>query len=314
MHRRSVARVAPALFGAGDQCGGAAFHSTYLADRVGSAELVDAAPSYEAGAFASLTLVYTAGYFGIDDTGSLKIVQRFASDGGKPQFTDPAAPNYVTAEASNGAAQELRYDQKSNLRPWDKTLWIRVQRGFLREGDRIAVRLGDRRGGSPGLRMQTFVEPTFEFKVLVDAFATYNFVELARQPSIAIVAGPPAGYKALLPTARRVGQAFTLGLKAEDRWGNPAPAFSGSLSVRSSLPVEGLPERVHLAGGARATAFDGLRVLQPDVLQVEFADAAGRVLCRSNPLRIAAQAPLLPCGPTCTASRKKPSAPTPRAN
>jgi hypothetical protein len=45
---------------------------------------------------------------------------------------------------------------------------IRVQRGFLREGDRIVVRLGDKRQGSTGLRMQTFSEPTFEFKVLVD--------------------------------------------------------------------------------------------------------------------------------------------------
>jgi len=41
----------------------------------------------------------------------------------------------VTAQASNGALLELRYDQKGNIRPWDKTLLIRVQLGFLREGD-----------------------------------------------------------------------------------------------------------------------------------------------------------------------------------
>ena len=45
--------------------------------------------AFEAGSFASFTLAYTAGYFGIDDTGSIKIVHRFASDMGKPQFTDP---------------------------------------------------------------------------------------------------------------------------------------------------------------------------------------------------------------------------------
>jgi hypothetical protein len=61
-------------------------------------------------------------------------VHRFASDTGKMQFTDPAGWNYVTAEASNGAVLELRYDQKGNIRPWDKILSIRVQRGFLREG------------------------------------------------------------------------------------------------------------------------------------------------------------------------------------
>ena len=55
---------------------------------------------FEAGSFQSFTLTYTAGTFGIDDTGSLKIVHRFASDMGRPQFDDPAAPNYITVEAT----------------------------------------------------------------------------------------------------------------------------------------------------------------------------------------------------------------------
>src|SRR2546425_366342 len=84
-----------------------AFHSTYLADRVGRAAITPTG-EFEAGSFASITLTYTAGYFGIDDTGSLKIVQRFASDAGRPQFNDPKGGNYVTAEASNSAVLELR--------------------------------------------------------------------------------------------------------------------------------------------------------------------------------------------------------------
>jgi hypothetical protein len=182
-----------------------AFHSTYLADRAGHATISPNTPC-EAGQFASLTLTYTAGYFGIDDTGSLKIVHRFASDMGKMQFSDPAGWNYVTAEASNGAVLELRYDMKGNIRPWDKTLLIRVQRGYLSQGDTITVRMGDTRKGSPGIRIQTFSEPTFEFKVLVDAFATYNYVELPIQPTISVVAGPPVLYKAILPTQRQAGQ------------------------------------------------------------------------------------------------------------
>src|ERR1700733_10125498 len=110
----------------------------------------------EAGSFQSFTLVYTAGYFGIDDTGSIKVVHRFASDMGRPQWSDPQAANYTTVEASNGAVLEVQYDAKRNIRPWDKTLFIRVIRGFLLEGDTITVRFGDRRKGSPGIRVQTF--------------------------------------------------------------------------------------------------------------------------------------------------------------
>jgi hypothetical protein len=226
-----------------------AFHSTYLNDRAGHATITPVT-ACEAGAFTSLALTYTAGYFGIDDTGSLKIVHRFASDMGKMQFNDPKGWNYVTAEASNGAVLELRYDQKGNIRPWDKTLSIRVQRGFLREGDTIVVRIGDTREGSPGIRIQTFTEPTFEFKVLVDAFATYNFIELPIQPTIPVVAGPPVLYKAILPTQRRVGDVFALGFKGEDKWGNPSHRVQGRFALHASLSVKGLPAFIEMREGA----------------------------------------------------------------
>ena len=118
--------------------------------------------AFPAGSFHSFVLTYTAGYFGIDDTGSIKVVHRFASDMGRPQFENPSAPNFISVEASNGAVLDVRYDGKQNIRPWDKTLFIRVVRGFLREGDQIIIRFGDPRQGSPGMRMQTFCESTFE--------------------------------------------------------------------------------------------------------------------------------------------------------
>jgi len=270
-----------------------AFHSTYLRDRVGKASITPTTP-VEAGAFTSLLLTYTAGYFGVDDTGSLKIVHRFASDMGKMQFTDPKGWNYVTAEASNGAVLELRYDQKGNIRPWDKTLSIRVQRGFLREGDTIIVRIGDTRQGSPGIRVQTFTEPTFEFKVLADAFATYNFVELPEQPCIPIVAGPAVLYKAVLPTERRIGQDFMLGFKGEDKWGNPSHQVSGRFTLEPSLPVRGLPEAIDVQAGCLSTMIDKLRVTQTGELRVTVRDADGTVVCRSNPLRITDHGGLLP--------------------
>ena len=70
---------------------------------------------------------------------------------------------------------DLRFDPKGNIRPWDRTLSIKVVRGYLRAGDRITIRLGDPRQGSPGMRLQTFCEDSFEFRVLVDPIATFNF-------------------------------------------------------------------------------------------------------------------------------------------
>jgi predicted DNA-binding protein len=248
----------------------------------------------EAGGFASFTLTYTAGYFGIDDTGSLKIVFRFASDMGRPQFTDPKAPGYTTVEASNGAVLEVAYDPKRNIRPWDKTLFIRVMRGFLREGDRIAVRFGDRSKGSPGIRMQTMAEPTFEFRVLVDPFATYSYCELPESPHVPVVAGPPAKWVAVLPSLRRAGEHFRLSLKAEDKWGNPTDKANTRLHFKPSSPVGNLAKTLDWKPGRRAAVLEDLHVDQPGDLVIEVLDEAGKTLCASNPLRIAAKAELLP--------------------
>ncbi|MDH3536519.1 MAG: DUF3604 domain-containing protein, partial [Gammaproteobacteria bacterium] len=268
-------------------------HSTYLPEKMGSA-VVAPTGSFEAGSYQQFTLTYTAGYFGIDDTGSLKIVHRFASDMGRPQFDDPGAPNYVTVEASNGALLHVEYDMKRNIRPWDKTLYIKVVRGFLREGDQIVVRFGDRRQGSPGMRIQTFCEDSFEFKVLVDAIATYNYVELPVQPVIRIVPGPPVLYKAILPTLRRKHERFRLCLKGEDRWGNPSNLCDQSFTLRANLDVDALPASVAFGPGEFSRIIEGLAVAESGDLIIELLAADGSLAARSNPCRFVDATPLLP--------------------
>src|SRR5262245_37260934 len=112
--------------------------STYLPDKMGSAKLEQPGP-FVAGSVAELTLVYTAGTFGVDDTGMLKISWRTTSDMSKPQFDDPKAANFTTVEASNGAELQIWFD-RLNIRPYANTLLIRIVRGYLRQGETLTVR------------------------------------------------------------------------------------------------------------------------------------------------------------------------------
>ena len=102
--------------------------STYLPEQMGGITLSPAGP-FIAGAHVELTLVYTAGTFGIDDTGMVKISWRTTSDMSKPQFDKPQAANFTTVEASNGAKLEVWFD-RLNVRPFANTLsdsgWTRL--------------------------------------------------------------------------------------------------------------------------------------------------------------------------------------------
>ncbi|MEZ5842974.1 MAG: DUF3604 domain-containing protein [Hyphomicrobiaceae bacterium] len=263
-------------------------YSDYRPDLMGSATL-EPSGAFEAGSWQSFTLTYTAGAFGVDDTGSIKIGFRFATDFGPVQFTDPTAAGYTTVEASNGAVLEARWEFKRNIRPWSRSLYIGVVKDFLKPGDTITVRFGDRRQGSPGIRLQTYCERVFQFRVFADPIATYDYVAIENSPSIAIVPGLGVTFRAVLPTLIRVGAPFRLSLKADDKWGNPSDLVERTVRLRSSAPVEGLARIARFIKGSFATVLDGLVVAAPaDALTIDVIDdETGTLLARSNPLRVA---------------------------
>ena len=106
--------------------------------------------------FASFTLTYTAGRYGIDDSGAIRVAFRAVGDWGRLQTDDPAAPNYVSAATSSRA--KLVLDASPNgmsPRPRNKCLTLRVTGGYIEAGETITIIFGDTSQGSPGLLLQT---------------------------------------------------------------------------------------------------------------------------------------------------------------
>jgi len=268
-------------------------HLTYVKEKLGTAVLTPNHPII-AGNFTSFDIIYTAGYFGIDDSGSIKVIQRFPSDMGRPQFSDSSAENYVSVEVVGDAQVQYHYDVKNNIRPWGKTLYIKVVNGYLKEGDQIVVHYGDSRQGSPGIRMQTFCEETFEYRVLVDAFATYEYVELPCVPTLTIVSGEPVKWRAFLPTLRRSSQDFRFSLKVEDMWGNPSDRVNATVLLRSSHPITGLPSKITFKPGQFTAIVENLSVDGEADLVISVLDESENLLAKSNPLRIIETSELLP--------------------
>ena len=239
--------------------------------------------SFEVRSLQTFTLVYTVGAYGLDDTGAIKIVQRWTGDQGTVQFEDPVALNYVTAKASNGVELALYAEPYPHQRPWYNGLRITVEQGFMRPGDTITVVYGDRTGGSPGYRLQTFCESAFEFKVLADPCATGVFLPVDTA-AIEIVSGPVERWVLTAPTLRRTGTPFSLGIRGEDRWGNACGAINETLTLEASGPVDNMPGRIDFALGTRGLRIERLSIAEDAVTRFTLKDTNGAVLTVSNPI------------------------------
>ena len=205
-----------------------------------------------AGAWDEIVLEYTVGESGIADGARLKIAFKFYTDWALFQTSDPAAANYASAEYAAGPLAEgqspatvqalkVTFDQKGHERPFQKALLIDIVDGYLNPDDRITIRLGDRRNGGPGTRVQTFEEKGFTFRAFVDPLGTSKFAPVPGDVTIDFVAGPPAALSILTPRLVRSGEQVPVRIRAFDRWGNSCLGLKEFLELRIE-PSEALGE------------------------------------------------------------------------
>ena len=237
----------------------------------------------EVRSFQTFRLTYTVGRLGLDDTGAIRVSFRTVTDVGKFQHHDPKAANYVSARTSGQGRIVLRIGS-DGTRPWQTTVTAQLKGGYLNPGDTIELTFGDTAQGGPGQLMQTFAEPGYEFRVAADVQATNNF-QLLDQIAIPVVAGPAAKWVAVLPTLRRPGEPFALGLKAEDAHGNPTTQAGGRVRFEAATPIAGLPRDFDYDASDRAMLFEGLSVSDPCTIRIRvFVD--DREVCEAGPLVI----------------------------
>jgi hypothetical protein len=255
---------------------------------VGRASITPAEPVV-AGQLGSWTITYEVGAYGYDEFARLKIASRFASDWGSPQFTEPAGTNYVTVRLESRSpttVATLSWEPRGYIRPWFKCLVVSIRDGSLYPGDKIHVTIGDRSGGGPGSRAQTFRERGCEFRLLVDPFGTELYSVLEPSPQLDIVGGGIHRLVVIAPTTVRPGEPFEALVKAEDVWGNPCERFAGEVNLTvKGAPLEGLPSETTFRRGEFAVAtLSGLRVAS-DAAESRITATYGWYRAESNVIR-----------------------------
>lgn len=243
----------------------------------------------EAGSLVELRIDYLVGAAGLADGGWLKLAFRFYSDWAPLQTRDPAGANYLTANLvrrpvfpgeTDSTARELkiRYDQKGHERPFQKAVIIDVIDGFLKPGDVVEIRLGDRRYGGPGTRVQTFVEDQFRLRGFVDTAGTSRAAEVPGDVVLRLMPGKPDRLRVIGPRLVRAGEPAPVVVRAEDRWGNVCEHLRDDIDFGLRHP-DGSFEQHRLAwtNAPWSAVRRILTLVQPGDYLVEAEQSGGRV-------------------------------------
>jgi len=199
-----------------------------------------------AGSWDEIILDYEVGASGIADGAWIKATFKFYSDWALFQTTNPTEANYVSAEYQAGPCAEgqspatvqslkVRFDQKGHERPFQKAIIVDTVDGYLKPGDHIIIRLGDKRAGGPGTRIQTFVEEGFRFRCYADPLGTSRFSDIPGDIVIDIVAGAPAQLQVVASRMVRTGTPLPVRVRIEDEWGNTCWDRSDTVELVASM-------------------------------------------------------------------------------
>jgi len=250
--------------------------------RLGQVTLVPSEPVV-AGSIGEWTLTYRAGSLGVDEGGTIKLSQRFASDWEVPQFDRPTDPGYTTVHTTGHAKLSVRYDRKAHERPWMKCVVIDVYDGHLDPDDTVTIVLGDQSKGSPGIRAQTFQESAHEFRVFVDPTNASLARHVPECPTFPVVAGKTERLVCFVRSNGIVGEPLPVFVRGRDAWNNP-----------TSTPIDLRFQWVGEAGLCEKEAtFAGnvLTLQKPDCGHVMVYNDEHTT--RSNPIQITDQPPRL---------------------
>lgn len=150
----------------------------------------------------------------------LAAAHRWPCDWGTAQGLDPAGADFLDVRTHDGSPARWWTARLHAWHPFDHVLFVELPDG-LAVGGTVVMSFGDARAGSPGFRVQTFIEEGSPFSLRWRARETDPWTQVA-QHRIEVVGAAPYRLVATVPSRVAPGAPLPLHLRVEDRWGNPA--------------------------------------------------------------------------------------------
>ena len=239
------------------------------------------------------TLVYTAGKAGIRPGGGLRVGVRHGNSWWTTiQNAEPAEDGYLSVTAPEKVPIQVFVECKN----WSKRFFnayfpvqniveVVMDEPGLRPGETIRINYGDTSAGSKGMLLQPFNEENFLFATFVDALGDQKYLPLENSPGIRILAGQPEKLAIIAKSNAVCGSPSVVTVRAEDRFGNPAPSYRGTVQLECTDQTAVLPPpHSFTASDKGAYRFDEI-VLNGEGTHVISA-TDGRLNARSNPVSV----------------------------
>lgn len=245
-------------------------------ETVGSARILDAG-ALVAGEFATTRLVFQVGTDGVATGGVIKIGTDSDTDWELPQVDDPAGADYLNVVPPDDAEVVTQVVDLVTANV------VNTGRALV-EGEEISITFGDRSGGGPGARSQTFIEPRRYFWFEVDVAGSGDFVPIKTLPELSVVGGDAVRLVVVAPSDANADEEFRISIKAEDRWGNPSSSYRGRVNISGSGIAVGSEVAEFDADSGGVVWIDGCRITEFGEHRVVAQDDETGLRGVSNPI------------------------------
>ena len=184
-----------------------------------------------AGEHVTCCFEYVAGEKPVLQGGTIIIFTDSDSDWARPQIINPTGSDYLRVDAPNGVRIAVHVSDHNLPGGIKRSVLITLLSGKLTEGEKLTITFGDKTEGGSGTRCQTFFESSRNSYCAVDLDGSGNIRFLEKYPAIQIMGGDMSNINIHAPSDIALGKQFRLVIKVEDKWGNPAQNFQGSLEI-----------------------------------------------------------------------------------
>jgi hypothetical protein len=209
------------------------------------------------------------------------------SDWARPQASEPAAADYVTAECSGESELTVSVPPPEQTR--GAMVDLTVTQAALTADDEITVVLGDTSEGGEGSTAQSFSQPDKVIEIMAAEPAESGDLDFARvgEVTLDVIGGPMDRVRVLAPATVPAGKEFSVALKAEDVEGNVASMYQGELDIEiTDTEICTGPEEVEFEGPGGVVTVEGFKAFSRGQVRVIAIDRVSEIKYVSNPITI----------------------------